>query len=73
VPWPVRAHDRKRELIANPSAVNPLLVDLDVHPRVVMQVFRRGQFPITMEIHTKVSSTATRDALKRLGDSLDRR
>jgi hypothetical protein len=48
-----------------------LLVDLDVRPRVVMEVFRHAQFSITMEIYAKVSSTATRDALKRLDDSLD--
>jgi hypothetical protein len=48
-----------------------LLVDLDVHPRVVMQVLRHAKFSITMEIYSKVTSTQTRDALKRLGDSLD--
>jgi hypothetical protein len=29
------------------------------------------QFSITMEIYTQASSQAARDALKRLGDSLD--
>ena len=48
-----------------------LLVDLDVHPRVVMQVLRHAKFSITMEIYSKVTSAQTRDALKRLGDSLD--
>jgi integrase len=47
-----------------------LLVDLDVHPRVVMQVLRHAQFAVTMEIYSKVSSKATREALRRLGDSL---
>jgi hypothetical protein len=36
-----------------------------------MQVLRHAKFSITMEIYSKVTSTQTRDALKRLGDSLD--
>ncbi|MBG6103176.1 integrase [Micromonospora vinacea] len=48
-----------------------LLADLDVHPRVAMQVLRHARFSVTMEIYTQVSNKATRDALKRLGDSLD--
>ena len=48
-----------------------LLVDLDIHPRVVMQVLRHAKFSITMEIYSKVTSAQTRDALKRLGDSID--
>jgi hypothetical protein len=38
-----------------------------------MQILRHVQFGITMEIYTQVSSQQTRDALKRLGDSLDQR
>ena len=52
-----------------------LLADLDVHPRVAMQilrhVLRHAQFSITMEIYTRVSSEATRAALQSLGESLD--
>ncbi|RZU50808.1 site-specific recombinase XerD [Krasilnikovia cinnamomea] len=48
-----------------------LLADLDVHPRVAMQILRHAQFSITMEIYTVVSSAATRAALKKLGESLD--
>jgi integrase len=48
-----------------------LLADLDVHPRVAMQILRHAQFAITMEIYTVVSSQATRDALKRLGETLE--
>jgi hypothetical protein len=36
-----------------------------------MQILRHAQFSITMEIYTQISGKATRDALKRLGDSLD--
>jgi integrase len=61
----ITVHDARRTCAS-------LLVDLDVHPRVVMQVLRHAQFSITMEIYSKVSSTATRDALKRLGESLAR-
>lgn len=35
-----------------------------------MQVLRHARFAVTMEIYTQVSNKATRDALKRLGDSL---
>lgn len=36
-----------------------------------MRVLRHARFAVTMEIYTQVSSKATREALKRLGDSLD--
>jgi hypothetical protein len=48
-----------------------LFVDLYVHPRVAMQILRHADFSITMEVYTQVSSRQTRDALKRLGDSLE--
>ena len=48
-----------------------LLADLDVHPRVAMQILRHAQFSLMMEIYTQVSSKATRDALRKLGESLD--
>jgi hypothetical protein len=35
-----------------------------------MQVLRHAQFSITMEIYTEVSSEQTREALRRLGESL---
>jgi integrase len=47
-----------------------LLVDLDVHPRQVMQILRHAQIAVTMEIYAQASSKATRAALKQLGDSL---
>jgi integrase len=53
------------------STCGSLLADLDVHPRIAMQILRHAQFSITMEIYTQISGKATRDALKRLGDSLD--
>jgi hypothetical protein len=37
-----------------------------------MQILRHARFAVTMEIYTQVSTKATRDALKRLGDSLGR-
>ncbi|HEY2948688.1 MAG TPA: site-specific integrase, partial [Micromonosporaceae bacterium] len=45
--------------------------DLDVHPRVAITILRHARFSITMEIYTQVSSKSTREALKRLGESLD--
>jgi len=60
----ITVHDARR-------TCGSLLADLDVHPRIAMQILRHAQFAITMEIYTQVSSQATRDALKRLGESLD--
>jgi len=37
-----------------------------------MAILRHARFSITMEIYTNVSTKATREALKRLGESLDR-
>ena len=48
-----------------------LLVDLDVHPRVIMRVLRHADQAVTMEIYAKASSEATREALRRLGESLN--
>jgi integrase len=60
----ITVHDARR-------TCGSLLADLDVHPRVAMQILRHARFSITMEIYTQVSSQATRDALKRLGERLD--
>jgi len=47
-----------------------LLVDLEVHPRVIMRILRHADLNVTMEIYAKASSKATREALRRLGESL---
>jgi integrase len=47
-----------------------LLVDLDVHPRVIMRILRHAGQAVTMEIYAKASSKATQEALRRLGESL---
>ncbi|WP_344808722.1 tyrosine-type recombinase/integrase [Microlunatus ginsengisoli] len=47
-----------------------LLVDLDVHPRVIMRILRHVDQSVTMNIYAKASSDKTRDALRRLGESL---
>jgi integrase len=60
----ITVHDARRTCAT-------MLADLDVHPRVAMQILRHAKFAITMEIYTQVSSTATREALKRLGERLD--
>jgi integrase len=59
----ITVHDARR-------TCGSLLADLDVHPRVAMEILRHADFSVTMEIYTKVSSQQTRDALKRLGESL---
>lgn len=66
-----RAGIRKITMQDARRACASLLVDLDVHPRVAMQIMRHAEFSITMEIYTKVSDKATRDAFKKLGESLD--
>ncbi|MEV5720280.1 tyrosine-type recombinase/integrase [Amycolatopsis mediterranei] len=60
----ITVHDGRR-------SCGTLLVDLDVHPRVIMRILRHAQFSLTMEIYSQASSKTTRDALKRLGESLD--
>jgi hypothetical protein len=60
----ITVHDARR-------TCGSLLADLDVHPRVAMRIVRHARFSVTMEIYTQVSSKATREALKRLGESLD--
>ena len=44
---------------------------LNVHPRVAMQIVRHSQITVTMQVYSEVPSTATDEALRRLGQSLD--
>ena len=48
-----------------------LLVAMDVHPRVVMQILRHSQIAVTMNVYSEVTSNETREALKRLGKELE--
>ena len=48
-----------------------LLVALDVHPRVAMQILRHSQIAMTMEVYSEVPTAKTRSALRRLGKQLD--
>jgi integrase len=47
-----------------------LLVELEVHPRVAMQVLRHSRIGVTMDIYSQVAAVGTRDALSRLGSLL---
>ncbi|WP_280839238.1 hypothetical protein [Micromonospora sp. A200] len=47
-----------------------LLVALDVHPRVTMQILRHSQIAVIMNICSEVAAEATEKALKRLGQQL---
>jgi integrase len=47
-----------------------LLVELDVHPRVAMQILRHSRITITMDIYSQVAAASTREALGRLGTAL---
>jgi integrase len=60
----ITVHDGRRTCAS-------LLVDLEVHPRIAVQILRHADFSITMEVYSQVTSQATRDSLKRLGESLD--
>lgn len=46
-----------------------LLVALDVHPRVAMANLRHSKIAVTTDIYNQVSSTSTREALRRLGEA----
>ncbi len=59
----ITVHDARRTCAT-------LLVDLDVHPRVIMSVLRHAQISVTMKVYAQATSAKTRDALKRLGESL---
>jgi hypothetical protein len=48
-----------------------LLRELDVHPRVAMQILLHSRISLTMDIYTDVPDPATRDALGKLGNWLD--
>jgi len=47
----ITVHDARR-------TCGSLLADLDVNPRVAMQILRHAQFSLTMEIYTVTSSKA---------------
>lgn len=53
------------------KACATLLVALDVHPRVAMQILRHSQIAVTMDIYSQVSPESTRTALHRLGNEFD--
>jgi integrase len=59
----ITVHDARRTCAS-------LLVDLDVHPRIATAILRHADFSITMEVYSQASSAATREALRRLGESL---
>jgi integrase len=66
-----KAGVRKVHVHATRKTCASLLVALDVHPRVAMQILRHSQISVTMNVYSEVSSEETRKALKRLGDRLD--
>ncbi len=66
-----KAKVRKVHVHATRKTCASLLVALDVHPRVAMQILRHSQISVTMNIYSEVSSEETRKALKRLGEQLD--
>ncbi|GGL33786.1 tyrosine-type recombinase/integrase [Planomonospora parontospora] len=62
-----RAVVRKVNVHATRKTCASLLIALDVHPRVAMQILRHSQISVTMNIYSEVSSEETRKALKKLG------
>ncbi|MFI7639098.1 site-specific integrase [Nonomuraea sp. NPDC049400] len=65
-----RANVRKITIHDTRHTCASLLAALDVHPRVAMQILRHSDIKVTMEIYTHIPSEQTRQALKRLGESL---
>ena len=47
-----------------------LLMDLEVHPRVIMRILRHADVSMTLEIYSNASPMATREAQRRPGKSL---
>ncbi|MFG1711033.1 tyrosine-type recombinase/integrase [Nonomuraea sp. M3C6] len=66
-----KAGVRKVHVHATCKTCASLLVALDVHPRVAMQILRHSQISVTMNVYSEVSSAETRQALKKLGDQLE--
>ncbi|MGW0810403.1 tyrosine-type recombinase/integrase [Nonomuraea sp. NPDC002799] len=66
-----KASVRKVHVHATRKTCASLLVALDVHPRVTMQILRHSQISVTMNVYAEVSSEETRRALTQLGDRLD--
>ena len=60
----IRVHDTRRTCAS-------LLVALDVHPRVAMQILRHSQIAMTMKVYREVPTAKTIQALKRPGRQLD--
>jgi integrase len=56
---------------ATRKACASLLVALDVHPRVAMQILRHSQIAVTMDVYSQVTSDSTLRALKALGERLE--
>ncbi|MEV4291864.1 tyrosine-type recombinase/integrase [Nonomuraea bangladeshensis] len=65
-----KAGVRKVHVHATRKTCATLLVALDVHPRVAMQILRHSQIAVTMNVYSEVSSQETREALKKLGAHL---
>jgi integrase len=65
-----KANVRRITVHGTRKSCGSLLAALDVHPRVAMQILRHSKIAITMEIYTEVVSSATREALRKLGDQL---
>jgi integrase len=47
-----------------------LLMELDVHPRIAMQILRHAKIATTMDIYSHVPTAATRTAIGRIGRAL---
>jgi integrase len=60
----ISVHDARRTCAT-------LLVDLDVHPRVIIQILRHAQINVSMEIYSQAPPRQTREALRRLSESLE--
>jgi integrase len=65
-----KANVRRITVHGTRKTCGTLLAALEVHSRVAMQILRHSRISVTMEIYTDATSEATREALRRLGESL---
>jgi integrase len=63
------ALDRVEGLALRRTCATPLR-DLEVHPWVAQRILRHAKVTITLDVYTEVSDDATREALRRLGETL---
>ncbi|QUQ67085.1 tyrosine-type recombinase/integrase [Kutzneria sp. CA-103260] len=60
----ITIHDGRRSCVS-------LLVEMGVHPRVIMRILRHANMKITMELYAEASDESVREALDKLSEGFD--